>query len=103
QIEGKLGEYRALFKRKGNGSEWIVAEIPEKDVVFTVGYEKLMRTRKAENLYLERDPVKIVLSNGKPALLVEYENSLMQDLSTYINFAPNVYANEPALKLIGTR
>jgi hypothetical protein len=43
--------------------------------------------------------VKIVTKRGGPKLLIEVENSIVKRLSGYINFVPNVYANESAIKL----
>jgi hypothetical protein len=62
-----------------------------------------MRKRSSENLYRERDPVKVITKDGKPHLLVELDNTLMKHLSTFINFVPSVYANESAIKVLKAR
>ena len=87
-----------LLARKGTGKEWILADIPEKDVVFTTGLTKLRRRTSLP--YQERDPIKLVARDGTPSLLVERENSLMRHLANYINFVPSVYANDAAIHLL---
>lgn len=103
QIRKKVGEMEYVLKKHGSGKEWILADIPEKDVVFTRGIGHIVRKRSSDNLYRERDPVKVVSKDGKPHLLVELDNTLMKHLSAFINFVPSVYANESALKLLKAR
>jgi hypothetical protein len=62
-----------------------------------------VKKRGTENLYQERDPVKIVSKGGKPSLLVERDNSLMKHLSGFSNFVPSVYANDAAMELLKAR
>jgi hypothetical protein len=80
-----------------------MVDIPEKDVVFTRGMQHIVRKRTGENLYQERDPVKIVSKRGEPSLLVERENSLIKILSDRVNFVPSVYANAEAFELLRGR
>jgi HD superfamily phosphohydrolase len=96
-------EFQRLIDRHGDGSEWIMVDIPEKDVVFTRGMQHIVRKRTGENLYQERDPVKIVSKRGEPSLLVERENSLIKILSDRVNFVPSVYANAEAFELLRGR
>ena len=63
----------------------------------------MVKKRSSDNLYRERDPVKVVSKDGKPRLLVEMDNTLMKHLSAFINFIPSVYANESAVKLLRAR
>lgn len=100
KIRKLLDEMDAVIKKHGTGKEWILADLPEKDVVFTRGYEQIVKRRKQENLYSERDPVKIVSKKGKPSLLVECENTLMKQLSDYVNFVPSVYTNSETHQLL---
>ncbi|MFZ9595122.1 MAG: HD domain-containing protein [Bdellovibrionia bacterium] len=100
KIESFLEEIHSTLERKGTGKEWILADIPEKDVIFTTGMQKIMKKRTSDNLYRERDPIKVVSKDGTPSLLVERENTLMKHLSGFINFVPNVYANEAAVTLL---
>jgi hypothetical protein len=103
KIEKKVEEFQRILAKHGTGKEWLLADIPERDVVFTRPLSHIVKRRKSENLYLERDPVKVVSKHGKPSLLVERENTLMRLLSGYVNFVPSVYANEPAYQLLKAR
>jgi HD superfamily phosphohydrolase len=103
QIHATLDEFNHVLKKHGKGKAWILADIPEKDVVFTKGIHHIMKKRESDNLYRERDPVKMVSKNGKPSLLVERDNSLMKHLSGFSNFVPSVYANDAAFELLKSR
>ncbi len=103
KINRFVGELQEVLNQRGTGSEWLLADIPEKDVVFTRGIGHIVKKRSTDNLYKERDPVKVVSKKGSPALLVELENTLMKHLSGFINFVPSVYANDSAVKLLRAR
>ena len=103
KIRKLIEEFQTVLDKHGTGEEWLLADIPEKDVVFTRGMGHIVKKRKSDNLYSERDPVKVVSRNGEPALLVEYENSLMKHLSGFVNFVPSVYANNKAVALLKSR
>jgi HD superfamily phosphohydrolase len=103
RIREKVSEMESILKKYGTGREWILADIPEKDVVFTKGLAQVVKKRSSDNLYREVEPVKVVSKQGKPSLLVERDNTLMKHLSGFINFVPSVYANEPALQLLKQR
>lgn len=103
KIRDQVAEYSHVLEKHGTGKEWILADIPEKDIVFTKGYSQIVKKRSSDNLYRERDPVKIISRAGEPSLLVERENSLMRHLSEFINFIPNVYCNSSALNLLKSK
>ena len=103
KIRKQIEEFEAVLKKYGTGKEWLLADIPEKDVLFTRAMGQIVKKRSSDNLYRERDPVKVVAKSGRPQLLVEHENSLMKHLSGFINFVPNVYANESAVNLLKSR
>jgi len=103
QVRAKIEEFEKVLKKHGTGREWILADIPEKDVVFTRGLSQVVKKRKADNLYREPEPVKVVSRDGKPSLLVERDNILMNHLSGLINFVPSVYANDSAAALLKSR
>jgi HD superfamily phosphohydrolase len=103
KIHKKVADFQKVIDKHGTGREWILVDIPEKDVVFTRPLSHIVKRRKSDNLYLERDPVKVVSKNGKPSLLVERENTLMRLLSGVVNFVPSVYANESAYQLLRSR
>lgn len=103
QIRDLVSEFEAVLTQYGTGKEWILADIPEKDVVFTRGIGHINKKRQSDSLYRERDPIKVINKYGDPQLLVERENTLMKHLSGYINFVPSVYANDAAVKLLRAR
>jgi HD superfamily phosphohydrolase len=99
-----VSDMEATLEKHGTGREWILADIPEKDVVFTKGVKALTGKKKpGASLYRERDPVKLVTKSGAPMLLAERENSLMKQLSNFVNFVPSVYANDHAMKLLAKK
>jgi len=101
RIKAIVGDLEGVIEKFGTGKEWILADIPSKDISFTPSKEKLMKNRKTKGpLYLEPEPVKIVTKRGGPKLLIEMENSIVRRLSDYINFVPSVYANDSAMKLL---
>jgi hypothetical protein len=103
QIHATIEEFEHVLKKHGKGKAWILVDIPDKDVVFTRGISHIVKKRGSENLYQERDPVKIVSKDGTPTLLVERDNSLMKHLSGFSNFVPSVYANDAAIALLKSR
>lgn len=103
RMKAHVQEIEHAIEKYGTGREWILVDLPEKDVAFTKGLKSLAKKRGGENLYRERDPVKIVDKHGNPSLLVERENSLMKHLSGFINFVPSVYANDHAMELLRRR
>lgn len=98
-IQNKVREFEAVIEKHGDGSEWILADIPQKDVVFTKGLTTSDRKRSRESLVRERDPVKIVSKYGEASLLVEREHTIMKHLAGLVNFVPSLYANDSAMKL----
>ena len=103
KIQTLIQSFEQVFKKHGTGKEWILVDVPEKDVVFTRGLGHIVKKRSTDNLYRERDPIKVVAKNGEPKLLVELENTLMKHLSGFINFVPNVYGNAAAVQLLKAR
>jgi hypothetical protein len=103
KIRTFVQELEAVLQKHGTGKEWLLADIPEKDVVFTRGMGHIVKKRTSDNLYRERDPIKVVSKQGQPTLLVERDNTLMKHLSGFINFVPSVYANDAAMALLRER
>lgn len=99
RIKAVVKNFEDAINESGTGNEWILADIPEKDISFTASREKLMKSKQEGPLNLLRDPVKIVGKRSGVKLLVEMENSIIRRLSSSINFVPSVYANESAMKL----
>jgi len=102
RIHHKIDEIQNLFKTKGKGTEWIIADIPSRDVIFTKDIRSILKKQKSANVFTERDPIKVIAKDGTPSLLVEREHSLVNRLSKFVNFIPNVYANDAAMDLLRT-
>lgn len=100
KLQAKMAEIERLFKKHGTGREWIIADIPDKDVIFTKDMRTLIKKRASDNIYSERDPIKVIDKQGRVSLLVERESSLIGRLANYVNFIPNVYANDAAIELL---
>jgi hypothetical protein len=99
RIRAIVEDFEHVIEEHGTGEEWILADIPAKDISFTMSKDKLNKKERKGPLYLELEPVKIVTKRGGPKLLIEVDNSIVKRLAGYINFVPNVYANEAAIKL----
>jgi HD superfamily phosphohydrolase len=100
-MNSKVREIQAVIDKHGTGREWVLVDLPHKDVVFTKSKKALTRGRgTSKNLIAESESVKIVDHSGKPSLLVDRENTLMKHLSGYINFVPSVYASQAAIDLL---
>lgn len=100
KLEVLAQTFNQILEEKGTGSEWVLVDIPDKDVAFTTGYQKLQKTKNPKSLYAERDPVKLIDPMGNPSLLIEHENTLMTHLGGLINFVPACYANDAAIRLL---
>ena len=100
QIQDVHKEFSDILKTKGDGSEWILLDIPDVDVSFAKRLEDIVSRRSGDNLLQERDPVKIVSNGGHASLLVDKEDSLMRILAQIKNFIPSFYMNEKAYELL---
>ncbi len=104
RIKAIVSDMESVIEKYGTGKEWILADIPSKDIVFTASKEKLMKASDRKGpLHLQNEPVKILTKRGGPKLLIEMENSIVRRLSGYINFVPSVYANDAAIKLLKSK
>jgi uncharacterized protein len=100
RAEEKIKEIKDLLKRKGTEKDWIVVDLPKKNIIFVKSRKKLVKSKTNENLLLERDPAKILMENGDVKLLGDVENSIISDLQTKFNFVPNVYCSDSAYALL---
>ncbi len=81
-----ISEMKHVLEKHGTGEEWILVDIPQKDVAFT-GSKK-------------SDAVKLVDHDGRAQNLIDHRHSLLRHLNAYQNFIPAVYANEKAYRLL---
>jgi hypothetical protein len=100
KINETVAEYEACIQAHGDGTEWILHDIPDSDIVFSRSMHDIVRKRSTDNLLQERDPVKIMDRSGNVSLLVDRENSIIRILSNVVNFIPVIYMNQGAYDLL---
>ncbi|HXH76021.1 MAG TPA: HD domain-containing protein [Bacteriovoracaceae bacterium] len=100
KAEAKIEEIKELIRKKGTDKDWILEDLPKKNIIFVKSRKKLIKSKTSENLLLERDPVKILMEDGDVKLLGDVENSIISDLQTKFNFVPNVYCSDSAFELL---
>ncbi len=96
----KAEEIRAYLKKHGGERDWIVADIPKKSILFVRSKKRIVKEKTQNNILLERDPVKILMESGETQLLVDVDNSVIQNLQNTFNFVPNVFCSESAYHLL---
>jgi len=100
RAEAKVNEIREFLKKRGGPKDWIISDLPTKDITFVKSYKKIVKESKGPNLLLERDPVKISEENGEIQLLSEIENSTISLLQNTKNYIPNVFCSQSAYLLL---
>lgn len=100
RAHAKVEELTQILKKKGAKKDWIIPDIPTKQINYVMSKRQLVQTASKNNVLLERDPVKIWYDNGDIKLLTEVENSVISRLQDVFNFIPNVYCSESAYKLL---
>jgi hypothetical protein len=100
KAEDKVKEIKDILKKKGTDKDWIVVDLPKKNIIFVKSRKKVVKSKTNENLLLERDPAKILMDNGDVKLLSDVENSIMIDLQNKFNFVPNVFCSDSAYELL---
>ena len=90
----KIQEMREILAHKGGDKDWMIAEVPDKNIIFVKSHCGM------DNPLLARDPVKITYENGEIKLLSEVENSFISKLQQTDNFIPNVFLSESAHALL---
>jgi HD superfamily phosphohydrolase len=96
----KVAEIRKILKAKGSSKDWIVEDIPKKNIIFVRSKKQIIKKQEFPNVMLERDPAKILLDNGDMSLLVDVQNSIISNLQSVYNFVPNVYCSQSAYELL---
>ena len=103
RIQELISSFEECIKENGDGTEWILYEIPESDILFSRSLSEIVRKRTGDNLLQERDPVKIMDRKGQVSLLIDKENSIIRILSNITNFIPVLYMNPAAHRLLKSR
>jgi hypothetical protein len=100
KAQGKIKEIESLLEKKGSASDWIIPDLPTKNITFVKSHDSIIRGKTEQNVLLERDPVKMSYENGDIRLLAEVENSVISRLQDTINFVPNVFCSQGAYDLL---
>lgn len=100
QAQEKVRELQAYVEKNGSSGDWIVDDVPTKSIVFMKSKKRIIKESKAVNIMHERDPVKILLDNGDPTLLVDVQQSVISQLQNCFNFVPNVFCSHSAYDLL---
>ncbi|EQC49070.1 HD domain protein [Bacteriovorax sp. BSW11_IV] len=102
RAEAKVKEIEDVIAQKGSGADWVIPDLPSKDIIFVKSPKSLAKDAASsrQNLLLERDPVKISYENGDVKLLAEVENSIISRLYKAKNYTPNVFCSESAYQLL---
>ncbi len=100
RAESKLEEIIKVLKKKGNKEDWVIPDLPTKELTMVSSYKKLVKKKTTPNILLERDPVKISFENNDIRLLVEVENSIISNLQNTNNYLPNVFCSKSAYNLL---
>ncbi len=103
KIHELVQEFEECIKEHGDGTEWLLYDIPDSDIVFSRSMLDIVRKRSGDNLLQERDPVKIMDRRGNVALLIDRENSIIRILSNVVNFIPVLYMSPKAHSLLKAR
>ncbi|MEC7181520.1 MAG: hypothetical protein VXW15_02310, partial [Bdellovibrionota bacterium] len=100
KVRSKVDELINFIAKKGDVRDWIIPDLPTKEITFVKSYNKIVKDKEGPNLLLERDPVKISFENGDIKLLAEVENSIISSLQKTNNYIPNVFCSYSAYDLL---
>jgi HD superfamily phosphohydrolase len=100
KAQEKVEEIKNYLKKHGSAKDWVVADIPRKNIVFVTSKKRIVKEKTQTNILLERDPVKILSESGEAQLLVDLDNSVISSLQSAFNFVPNVFCSESAYQLL---
>lgn len=96
----KVDEIQKYLKKHGTNKDWLIVDIPKKNIIFTKSKKRIIKDQKFQNILLERDPVKILTDSGEVQLLVDVENSIIAQIQNTYNFVPNVFCSQSAHDLL---
>lgn len=100
RAQNKINQMQQVLNEKGTKAEWMIGDLPKKDIIFVRSPKNIVKETQGANVLLERDPVKISTDDGEVKLLAEVENSIISKLHDSTNFVPNVFCSESAYKLL---
>ena len=100
QALAKVDEIQKVLEKKGGDKDWMIADLPKKDIIFVKSAKQVAQKTERSNVLLERDPVKISYESGEIKLLAEVENSIISRLHHSNNYIPNVFCSRSAHDLL---
>jgi HD superfamily phosphohydrolase len=100
KANAKVEQIKTILEKFGTDKDWIVEDIPKKQIIFVSSKKSIIKNKQHPNILLERDPVKILTDSGDVQLLVDVENSIISQLQNSYNFVPNVYCSDSAYNLL---
>ena len=100
RAEAKVSEIISFLEKKGDEKDWVISDLPKKDIIFVKSDNKIVKTSSGPNILLERDPVKISFDNGDIKLLAQVDNSIISRLKNCKNYLPNVFCSDSAYSLL---
>jgi HD superfamily phosphohydrolase len=93
-------ELESFIAKNGEAGDWIIDDLPRKNIIFLKSHKKLVEDKTQVNLLLERDPTKIYLEDGNVRLLSNFEQSVIGRMQNQLNFIPHVYCSESSYDLL---
>ncbi len=99
----KMKQIENLLQKEGGESDWMIGDLPTKEIIFIKSYKSIVRDKGPSPLLHQRDPVKISYENGDVKVLAEVQNSIISKLHQVGNFIPNVFVNQSAYDLLVKR
>jgi HD superfamily phosphohydrolase len=100
KAKDKIQQIEDCLKKHGSDKDWIVVDLPKKDISFVKSQKRIVKGKQNQNVLLERDPVKILTASEEVKLLVDVENSIISNLQKTINFIPNVFCSDSCFELL---
>lgn len=95
KAEGKVKEIADFLSVHGEQSDWVISDLPKKDISLVKSAKQIAKNSQAVNLLHERDPVKIKAESGEVKLLADIESSVVSRLQNTTNYIPNVFVSKP--------
>lgn len=100
KAQAKVDEIQKVLDKKGGASDWVLPDLPKKQIIFVQSKKNIVKEAAGGNVLLTRDPVKISYENGDIKLLAEVENSVISRLENCSNYTPNVFCSQSAFELL---
>jgi len=96
----KFQELSRYLDKHGNENDWIIEDLPKKDIYLVKSEKRVIKGMTQGNVLLERDPVKILLKSGNLILLSSVEHHLISHLNKSSAFIPHVFCSPGAYDVL---